>query len=177
MAVLRHRMARAGCLLALTAVSPLPGAATPLCRWVDNNGRTQLAQTVPERYKAVATCTDSTRYDIPAAQLRAARQRADDERQRAARVARVAAPPLAASSPASAPAGAPAASAASAPVPKRPAQAVTELTDCATSWRLYDESLACFGPFQTVHGAIKAEAYNVCNVVVSPEPRCGRRRE
>jgi hypothetical protein len=141
---------------------------------VDNNGRTQLAQTVPERYKAVATCTDSTRYDIPAAQLRAARQRAEDERQRAARVA---APPWAASSPASAPAGAPAATAASAPVPKRPAQAVTELTDCATSWRLYDENLACFGPFQTVHGAIKAEAYDVCNVVASPEPRCGRRRE
>jgi hypothetical protein len=168
MAVLRHRMARAGCLLALTAVWPLPGAATPLCRWVDNNGRTQLAQTVPERYKAVATCTDSTRYDIPAAQLRAAQQRADDERRRAARVA---APPWAASSPASAPPGA------LAPTPKRPAQAVTELTDCATSWRLYDESLACFGPFQTVHGAIKAEAYDVCNVVASPEPRCGRRRE
>ena len=39
---------------------------------VDDHGRTQFAQTVPERYKAVATCTDSARYDIPPAQLRAA---------------------------------------------------------------------------------------------------------
>jgi hypothetical protein len=59
----------------------------------------------------------------------------------------------------------------------RPAQTVTERTDCATSWRLYDESLACFGPFQTVRGAIKAEAFDVCKVVANPEPRCGRRRD
>jgi hypothetical protein len=156
---------------AMLALLPLPGGATPLCRWVDDHGRTQFAQTVPERYKAVATCTDSARYDIPPAQLRAARQRAEDERQRAASVA---AP---ASSASSARASARAAAAASAPVSKRPAQAVTERTDCATAWRLYDESLACFGPFQTVRGAIKAEAYDVCNVVASPEPRCGRRRE
>jgi hypothetical protein len=135
---------------------------------VDDNGRTQLAQTVPERYKAVATCTDSGSCEIPPAQLRAARERADDARQRAARAA---VPPKPASSAASAPAGAPA------PAPKRPAQAVTEHTDCVTSWRLYDESLACFGPFQTVRGAIKAEAYEVCNVVASPEARCGRRRQ
>jgi hypothetical protein len=170
----RHRVAWAGSLLALMAMWPFPGGATPLCRWVDDHGLTQFAQTVPERYKAVATCTDSARYDIPPAQLRAAQQRAEDERQRAARAASVAAPGSAASS---ASASARPAAAASAPAPKRPAQAMTERTDCATSWRLYDESLACFGAFQTVHGAIKAEAYDVCNVVASPEPRCGRRRE
>ncbi len=58
-----------------------------------------------------------------------------------------------------------------------PALAVTEQTDCASSWRLCDDSLACFCPFQTVHGAIKAEAYEGCNVVASPESRCARRRE
>jgi hypothetical protein len=63
------------------------------------------------------------------------------------------------------------------PAPKRPAEPVTDRTDCATRWRLYDESLACFGPFQTTRGAIKPEAYEVCNVIVSPESRCGRRRE
>jgi hypothetical protein len=171
MAAGRHRVVWAGCLLALL---PWPGAATPLCRWVDDNGRTQLAETVPERYKAVATCTDSARYEIPPAQWRAARQRADDERQRAARAAQAAASPMPAASASSAPA---ASAPADARAPKRPAQALSERTDCATSWRLYDESLACFGPFQTVRGAIKAEAYEVCNVVASPEPRCGRRRE
>lgn len=165
---LRHRRAWAAGLLALL---PLPGAATSLCRWVDDSGRTHIAATVPERYKATATCTDSGRYEVPAAQRRAAQQRAEDEQ---ARAKGSAAAPAAASAASAAPS---VAAAASAPAPKRPAQAVTDQTDCATWWRLYEESLACFGPFRTTRGAVKAEAYEVCNVVVSPEPRCGRRRD
>ena len=56
---------------------------------------------------------------------------------------------------------------------KRPSQGVTDTTDCATWRRLYLESEACFGPFRTVGGGIKAEAFEACTVIPSPEPKCG----
>lgn len=60
-------------------------------------------------------------------------------------------------------------------ITKRPAELVTETTSCPTWWRLYDESGECFGPYRTARGATKAEAFDVCNVVLSPEPKCGPR--
>lgn len=64
---------------------------------------------------------------------------------------------------------------ASKPGAKRPTANVTADTDCATWWRIYDESVECFGPFQTTRGATKPEGFDRCNVVVSPEPKCGPR--
>ena len=58
---------------------------------------------------------------------------------------------------------------------KRPAEVVTEATACSTWWRIHDESVECFGPYRTTRGAIKAEAFDTCNVVASPEPECGLR--
>jgi hypothetical protein len=52
---------------------------------------------------------------------------------------------------------------------------VTDETDCPTWWRLYDDSIECFGPYRTTRGAIKVEGFDVCNVVQSPEPKCGPR--
>jgi hypothetical protein len=37
--------------------------ATSLCRWVDESGRTQIAEVVPEKYRKVAVCTDSQKYE------------------------------------------------------------------------------------------------------------------
>ena len=41
--------------LALAALSLLPlstgAGATSICRWVDERGRTQIAEVVPEKYK------------------------------------------------------------------------------------------------------------------------------
>lgn len=56
---------------------------------------------------------------------------------------------------------------------KRPAQGVTATTDCDTWQRLYRESDACFGPFRTVGGGIKPEAFEACTTIPSPEPKCG----
>ena len=58
---------------------------------------------------------------------------------------------------------------------KRPAEVVTEATACSTWWRICDESVECFGPYRTTRGALKAEAFDTCNVVASPEPECGLR--
>jgi hypothetical protein len=57
--------------------------ATSLCRWVDESGRTQIAEVVPEKYRKVAVCTDSRRYELSAEQRRAAEQRVADDRARA----------------------------------------------------------------------------------------------
>lgn len=157
----------AACLVLL----PSAAGATPVCRWVDDGGRTHVADNVPERYRATATCTDSQKYELTPAQQRAAQQRVADDRAKAARAAAVPAPRAA-----SATASQPAARAPGRAV-KRPAEVVTDTTDCATWWRLYDESAACFGPFRTTRGATKAEAFDVCNVIVSPESRCGPRTE
>jgi len=125
---------RPAALLAVTlSLLTLPLAAKPICRWVDGSGRTQISEVVPDRYRDLATCTDSQTYELTPQQRRAAEQRADEAR----------------------------------------AKAVTDTTDCATWWRLYEESAACFGPFRTNRGATRAEAFDVCNEIPSPEPKCG----
>jgi hypothetical protein len=58
---------------------------------------------------------------------------------------------------------------------KRPTEVVTDATDCATWWRIYDASVECFGPYRTTRGATKVEAFDKCNVIASPEPKCGPR--
>ena len=143
--------------------------ATPICRWVDEQGRTHISETVPDQYKHSATCTDSQRYELSPKQRQEAEQRAAQEKARAEQQRSSGSP--AAAPPSTQPDGVglqlPA---------KRPAQTVTEDTDCETWWRLYDESVECFGPYRTVHGATKAEAFDHCNVIPSPVPKCGARR-
>jgi hypothetical protein len=155
-----------GMALAALCVTGTAGA-TSVCRWVDAAGRTQVADQVPDAYRAVAQCSDSRMYELTPQQREEATQRA----QQAAALASAGA----ASSPGSAPAG-PSDPARPEPVVKRPVEAVTEATDCTTWWRLFDESVACFGPFRTTRGATKVEAFDHCNAIASPEPACGLRR-
>jgi hypothetical protein len=155
--------------LAGAALACSAAGTTPLCRWVDAQGRTQLSDVVPEAYREKATCIDSRQHELTPEQRREAELRAAAAKQKARQAA-------AAASGAAPASGASGALASSAPAPaKRPAQAITEDTDCATRWRLYDESVECFGPFRTTRGATKPEAFERCNVVASPEPRCGPR--
>jgi hypothetical protein len=142
--------------------------ATPICRWVDESGRTQIADVVPEPYEKVAVCTDSQRYELSSQQRQAAEQRLTDDKAKARRTA--VRPPAGPASSARRPARA-----ASQPSAKRPTEVVTETTDCPTWWRIYDESVGCFGPYRTTRGATKVEAFDKCNVIASPEPRCGPR--
>lgn len=155
-------------LLAALALLPLAAGATQLCRWVDETGRTQLSDTVPPQYLGTATCIDSRKYELSPEAQREADQRAAQERARVRNEAATQPPEPPPSVPAPA-------AAASAPVVKRPAQQVTDATDCATWWRLYDESADCFGPYRNVRGGIRPEAFDVCNPVESPVPKCGPR--
>ena len=140
--------------------------ATSICRWVDERGRTQIAQVVPEKYEKVAICIDSQKYELSPAQRQAADQRVADDKAKA----RQAAAALRAERASSAPRPA---EAASQPGAKRPTEAITDATDCTTRWRIYDESVECFGPYRTTRGATRLEAFDKCNVVSSPEAICG----
>lgn len=142
--------------------------ATPICRWVDAAGHGHIAAVVPEAYNAVATCVDSLDYELSPEQGQAAAQRAAQRRADARRAA-VRPPTLQGSAEQSA------AGARPPPTVKRPTEVVTEATDCSSWWRIYDESAACFAPFVTTRGAVKVEAFDLCNEVASPEPRCGPR--
>ena len=156
--MMKTRMSRTAMALLLLSTS---AGATSICQWVNESGRTQMAEVVPEKYRAVATCTDSQKYELSPEQRQAAEQRVAEDRARAPAVrASSAARPARAASQAGA---------------KRPTEVVTDSTDCPTSWRIYDESVECFGPYRTTRGATKAEGFDKCNVVASPEPKCGPR--
>lgn len=151
--------------LALVLAFASAGAgASPVCRWVDASGQTHVSDTVPSAYQAGASCTDSDQFELTPAQQRDAERRTADEQFRARNLGVL--PPAGVAS------GVPRAPRSA----KRPAEAITDATDCPTWWRIYDESSACFGPFRTLQGSIKPEAFDQCNEVASPELKCGPRR-
>lgn len=106
---------------------------------------------------------DSDQFELTPAQQRDAQRRTADEQRRARDLGVL--PPAAAAS---------ALPRAPRPV-KRPAETITDATDCPTWWRIYDESSACFGRFRTIQGSVKPEAFDHCNEVMSPELKCGPR--
>jgi hypothetical protein len=157
----RHRNILVAAIIPAGAVA---SHGTVIYRWVDENGRTHVSDAVPERYKKSATRIDSGQYDVSPerrkqAQEQAAREKAlvDDAARRREDA------PLPASAPAaSMPKGS-----------KRPAQGVTDSTDCETWRRLYRDSLECFGPYRTAKGATKAEAFEKSADIPDPRAKCG----
>ena len=151
----RVRIAAIGalCLLACAAA-----AQTTVYRWVDDSGRVNYSETVPERYRSVArpiTVPDSApSADAPRAPS-----------------ATAAAKPASAAQPVARP---PPPALPLKPAGKRPARVPDQDTDCETWQRLYFESIDCFGPYRTVRGGIKPEAFERCNEV--PEPPVNRCR-
>lgn len=141
-------------LCAATAVH-----AADIYRWVDEQGRTHMADSVPERYKRTARHIDGRRYELSeadkaaasAAQERMRAERADAETRRAEGQ--------------TGPAGqAPAAIAGAKPGRQQQAGG----SECDRLWRDFYASQACFGPWQTT-----PEAHARCKETVSPSQRCG----
>ena len=163
-----HRPTLLPVALALMLLTPGLGA-TSICRWVDANGHVQMSDVVPDGYQNSASCTDSQKYELSPEQQRDAEKRAADTRSllRSHEQGAPAQPPSGTAGPAGAEPQVRA---------KRPAQLVTDATDCQSWWRIYDESSECFGPFKTTQGGIKPEAFDQCNEVKSPELQCGPRR-
>ena len=150
-------------VMAYFLMLPIAGA-TMICRWMDENGQVQFADVVPDRYKSIVMCRR-----LPAPELSS---ELPSERNRLVELfkhpdTQSSPPRQAASSAAATPAaGLP-------PAVKQPMETVNESTDCKTWWRLFNESGSCFAPFRTTHGGVKAEAFDHCIDIASPEEKCG----
>jgi len=63
---------------ALGLFSPVARSAS-ICRWVDANGRTQMSDVVPDKFKQSATCSDSRKYELSPGQQREAERRVAEQ--------------------------------------------------------------------------------------------------
>jgi hypothetical protein len=135
--------------------------AADIYRWVDDQGRVHIGDTVPDRYRRVATKLDSKAHEPSARQRTEAAERAAKDKARLAEfdAARQAQAP---------------ASSASAP-PQRAASrsANTGGSECDRLWQEYHESQVCFGPYFLGQGGIRAEAFSKCKEVKNPSQQCG----
>jgi hypothetical protein len=152
-------------LLPWTALAPV--AAATVYRWVDDQGKTHYAETVPPQYQNTARPLAPAAAKPTEDQQRQAQERAARQKRQAAEIESAASKPAQAALPAMP---------ASTPVVKRPAQVPTATTDCQTWARLYQESMDCFGPFRTVRGATREEAFSHCTPVDEPPSRCLERQ-
>jgi hypothetical protein len=142
--------------------------AADIYRWVDENGRTQVSDQVPEKYRASAKrLGDSRQHELTAEQRREADVRAAREKSRAEEEAQAKAHAEAqAAATASAALATRAASAAGKPEPG-------EASVCNDLRRRYQQSQDCFEPYRTATG-IRAEAFDVCGPpLTDPFRRCG----
>lgn len=143
--------------IAMVLASGLCGAAG-VYRWVDDQGRTHVADAVPERYRATAVRIGASQAQPPAG----ARSRAGPSvrREREPQVVHAGedggmAPDTAEPAPASAPAPDPAE------------------TECDRLWRAYFASQECFAPYHIRGGGLRPGAFEHCQQVVSPSYQCG----
>lgn len=134
--------------------------ATTIYQWVDENGRTQLSDTVPPRYKDVATKVDTSASRVSEKQRQEALERVAREKEQieAAKRARDAA-----------------AKASDQPAKPNSAAPVVDnkSSDCEQLMRAYRESQECFAPFMRVEGGTREEAYKYCTPVADPSSKCG----
>jgi hypothetical protein len=134
-----------------------PVAAGDIYRWVDDAGRTQLSDVVPEKYRAKAQRIDSKQFELSPAQRAEAAARA--ARERAALAAAGASAVRAAQPPASAP---------SAPRPMESAG-----SECERLWQAYRAAQECFAPYQRRNAGVAVEAFQKCPIVDNPSQKCG----
>jgi hypothetical protein len=148
------------------AMISVAAVAADMYRWVDENGRVSISDTVPAAYRDVATKIDTSASDISDSQRQKALERADQERQRvqagmdAAKTAKPQSAPIKAAE-------------------IKPPRSNSE-TDCEALIRAYRESQECFEPFKLratdgtlrEDGAVREEAFQYCTSLPSPFNQC-----
>ncbi len=131
-------------------------------QWIDENGRTHISDTVPARYKDVATKLDTEASRVSEKQRQEALERVAREKQQveAADKAR---------------AEAAAAKAADQSAGQKSAIPIVDgkSDDCEELMRAYRESQECFAPYMRVEGGPREEAYKYCTPVPDPSGKCG----
>ncbi len=142
-------------LLLLIGFVPMATHAGDVYQWVDERGRRHFGDTItPEDRKSAKTmnlkAAEPTSEQRREAEARAANDKKkseDDSKKRRA--------------------GQPSTSETAAPSPERVS---TTESDCERAKREYMESAACFAPYGTRNGGVRAEAFERCTVV--KQPRC-----
>lgn len=136
--------------------------ATTIYQWVDENGRTQISDTVPARYKDVATKMDTSASRVSEKQRQEALERVAKEKELVDSANR-----------ARAEAAAMKAADQSAESKSAPPVVDNKNADCEQLMRAYRESQECFAPFMRVEGGTREEAYKYCTPVADPSSKCG----
>lgn len=151
--------ARRRIVAGLLALAGSGGAmAQDIYRWLDEHGTVNFSDSVPQRYRAVATRVEP-RAALPTTDERlGAQARAWAEIRRAASDRSAATPMDRSPTPSAA--------------PRHAAQVPDARTDCDTWRRLYRESEKCFAPYKTAKGATRAEAFDHCVQMAAPPSRC-----
>ncbi len=150
----------AAVLTCLVLFAPFTQAAT-IYQWVDDQGRVQFSDKVPERYKSQAKEVEVERFKpAPSVQKRAAPNVGVE-------------PPKTPADGLEGSALPPGVSALPRPPQPAPGAARAKETDCATLRRRYADSQRCFAPFVTATGGLKAEAFTTCTPVADPSAQCG----
>lgn len=135
--------------------------ASTIYQWVDENGRTQISDTVPPRYKDVANQVDTSASRVSEKQRQEALERVAREKAQveAANRARTEAE---------------AANAADKSAETKTTRPVVgKDADCEQLMRAYRESQECFAPFMRVDAGTREEAYKYCTPVADPSVKCG----
>ncbi len=131
--------------------------AGDIYRWVDDQGVTQIGDSVPEAYKARAKVIGSTESSVDPEQQKQAQARAARNAERLKQLQ--AAPPASDQAVRTAPPATPPASRA----------ASSAAPDCAALWAAYNASNACFSQYVTVNGHKESN----CVSVPDPTVQCG----
>jgi hypothetical protein len=135
--------------------------AGDIYRWVDENGQTHVADTVPPQYRKSATKIDARASEV-------------SESQRAEAAARAARQKAAITDPSRPASSNPPASGELSPEIKPGASGLNDKRARCDDWRrAYEQSQACFNRYRTVSGAIRSEGYQRCTEVSDPATECG----
>jgi hypothetical protein len=131
--------------------------AGDIYRWIDDQGVTQIGDTVPEAYKSRAKVIGSTESAVDPQQQKDAEARAARDAQRLKELQAATPAPPGKSASTAPPA---------APVAPKPAAGAS---DCAALWAAYNASNACFSQYVTVNGHRESN----CVSVPDPTVQCG----
>lgn len=139
-------------------------SAGDIYRWVDDEGRTHMSDSVPEKYQARAKRYDSKSFEPADDAKREAQARARRDIEQAEAIARAKNAP-----PAATPASSPASVAQAGPEAKPE-------TDCEQAWRQFVEQEVCYAPYHPRGAGVRGEGYAACGQPLrEPAQRCGPR--
>ena len=150
------RLAGVAALTALLLLGGHTAVAGDIYRWVDDQGVTQIGDSVPAAYKSRAKVIGSTESSVDPDQQKEAQERAAKD---AEQLKKLQASKTAASG-----------NSAAQPAVKRTPQPAAAGTDCASLFAAYRASQACFAPYVTVNGL---RGGSNCTPVADPSVQCG----